>query len=157
VVVYFLIGLVVILVLWAAYRAFGRPASEQLDAPALVRRAANGARDAAQRLDAAQASSTETPGLGGIRRQIDGCAQLLERVDTATLDDRLADEHASLRCAVEDLGWAARLQESAGFVSNAALRTAAARLRADAEDRLGRVGDRLQSASAAAEEIDGPT
>ena len=152
-IVYVVSALLVVAVLWAAYRALGRPASEPVDTAALLQRVARAALEVAQRVDGVAAGGGAAP--RELRRQVDGCAQLLERVDTGALDPRVLAEHALLSGAVEDLGWALRLRESAGFVRNDGVRTAVAALREDALQRLRDAGV-TGAGSARAEEVDGP-
>jgi hypothetical protein len=137
--VYVVVALVAVALLWAAYRAFGRPASAPAGADELLRRVAATAREAAARLQP-QVDAPEPPGADGsarsVRRGLEGCAQLLERVDTATLPAVRLAEHALLLAAVEDLSWAARLREAAGFDTNPGLRSAAASLCAEASGCL---------------------
>jgi hypothetical protein len=155
--VYIIIALVLVVILWAAYRAFGRPASSPPDPSALLQRAAVAALDASDQLDRAQpgAEPWAAGAVRALRRRIDGCAQLLESVDTATLDDRHLSQHALLTAAVEDLGWALRLEETAGFVTNSGLRAAAEMLRAEAHGCLSDFGE-VAARSAVAKEVDGP-
>jgi hypothetical protein len=133
--VYVVVALAAIALLWSAYRAFGRPASAPVDGDDLLRRVAATARDAAAQLDPQAGSAAPAAADGSarsVRRRLEGCTQLLERVDTATLGPGRLAEHALLLAAVEDLSWAARLREAAGFDTNLGLRSAAASLCAEA-------------------------
>lgn len=146
--VYIIVALVAVAVLWAAYRSFGSGAAGAPDNALLLRRAYQAQRDADTAL--------EPPGAAGkaARRTIDGAAQLLERVETAGLDERSASAHALLTNAGEDLSWAARLLEAATSGSNSALYEAAAALRDQARRCLAEAETLLPSG--AAEEVGRP-
>ena len=150
--VYIIVALVAVAILWAAYRTLGGGAGPPPDPVVLMHRAAASATGAAQRLgDALPGAAVE---MRAIRRTLEGCAQLLERVDTLALDAAGAQGHALLTAAVEDLGWAARLGETAGLGTNAALRRAAGLLQDEARRALDEAGRAL--ASRMPEVIDGP-
>jgi hypothetical protein len=120
--VYVVAGVLAAAILLLAYRSLGGAASAPPDNLALLRRAAAGAAQAQRELDAGVPPRAA-------RRTVDGCAQLLERVDEAALDDPQLAARRRLGEAVESLSWAARLREAAGTGDNPALAAAAQSLR----------------------------
>ena len=142
--VYIIVALVAVAVLWAAYRAFGSATAGPPDNAALLRQALRAQRDAEAALDA---STPAKP----VLRTLDGIAQLLERVDAASLDDAGLTAHALLSSSNADLSWAAKLREAATSGSNPALREAADGLRDHARRCLVEAERLLPSA--AAEEV----
>lgn len=146
--VYIVVALVAIAILWAAYRAFGGPVSGPQDNAALIQRAAALAMAAAGEL--AEGAAPARP----LRRSLEGCAQLLERVDTSQLDAGQLSSHSLVASAVDDLTWAARLLETASFGTNPGLQAAVASLRSHADQCFGEVG--VGPRSGVTEEVDSP-
>jgi hypothetical protein len=155
--VYVVVAIVVIAILWAAYRALGSAASRAPDNLALLRQAVKSGTAAARELRGPAAGSTaeplETP-QRSVRRVVDGCAQLLERVDAATLEPEQLAAHPLLIAAVEDLSWAARIGESESRGANAGLQRAFDQLLTEAERGLADAGALL--GSRIPEEADSP-
>jgi hypothetical protein len=142
-VVYVLIALVAVAVLVGGYRVLGGAAAHVVDPDALLRGACDGATQIAAVL-----STAITAGGGGesgqllevarsARRRIDGCAQQLERLDPAALEDHaLAEAHALTAAALEALGWAARMCATPGYAANPSLQRAVDGLRGSADGLL---------------------
>jgi len=155
VVIYVVIALVAIAVLWGAYRSLGGAASRPVASSALLGAAQDAARGAASDLASALQRSTELavePGAlpdvaRSIRRQLEGCSQMLERVEPGDVPDAQLSARAQLATALDDLSWAARLCENASFVKNSGMQRAVAELRSHAELCLGEADAALQSAT----------
>lgn len=160
--VYILVALVAVAVLWGAYRVLGGAASRTSDSATLLRTVDAAARDAAstlrQALDRpAEPAAEPAPGVEAprsIRRLLDGCAQMLERVDTGSLNHAQLTAHELLSSAVDDLVWATRIAETAGFGTNSGMQRAVAELRAHADRCLVESAGVLGSAGA--EVVDSP-
>jgi len=146
--VYIIAGLLVVAVLWAAYRAFGGTAANSPDDATLLRGAAKMAATLAGD-DVGDRGRPRT-----VRRTLDGVMQALDRVDVAALGDGDAAAHALLHSAVEDLSWAERLRETATFATNLGLQDAVAALNSHAGRCLDEVARLL--GSGAPKEVDSP-
>src|SRR2546428_5591580 len=108
---YVIAGLVLLASLVAAYLALGRPSAPVHDPHALLRAVSDAA-------DSALAAMQEpAAGARSAQRQLEGCAQALERMTPGELDAAGAGAHELLAQGVNELLWAARLQERSGLAS----------------------------------------
>jgi hypothetical protein len=160
-IIYILVALLLVAILYGAYRALGRPTSPVDRPDALLRAVLRTARQASvdlatmtggadrETLDPASTRDARAP-----RRALDGCTQSLEQLDAAALDPELAAAHRHLSQAVEELGWALRMTGSAGS-GRGGLKLATAELRSSAGRSLDEA-DRLLRPAAAPEEVHRP-
>jgi hypothetical protein len=160
-VIYIVVALLLVAILYGAYRSLGRPASPVDRPDALLRVVLRTARQASVDLatmtggagretqDAAYTRDARAP-----RRALEGCAQSLEQLDPAALDPEPAAAHRQLSQAVEELGWALRMSGSAGS-GRGGLKLATAELRSSADRSLDEA-DRLLRPAAAPEEVHRP-
>jgi hypothetical protein len=142
VVVYVLIALAIAAFLYGGYRVLGGAAARVIDPDALLREARDSATRLALELSEAIAAGADAHGDGGelaeaarsVRGRIDGCAQQLERLDPAALEEHaLVEAHALTAAAVEDLSWAARMCATSGYAGNPGLQRAVDELRESAD------------------------
>jgi hypothetical protein len=157
-VIYIVVALLLLAILYGAYRALGRPSSPVAQPDALLQAVLRTARQVSvdiaamvggETVEAAYMQEARAP-----RRALDGCAQSLERLDPAALDRELASAHQQLSQAVEELGWALRMSASPGY-GRGGLKLATAELRSSADRSLDEA-DRLLRPAAAPEEVHRP-
>ena len=153
-IIYVLAGAIAIAILWVAYRSLGRAATHSSDNVAILRQVIVSANAAARSLSGLQGAQARPADQRSTRRSLDGCAQLLESVDTAALDPDQEAAHVLLVASVEQLAWAARIGESAGFGANAGLQQSVRQLLENAVEGLVEAGALVRSAIA--EEADSP-
>src|SRR5437870_3246573 len=159
--IYIVVALLLVAILYGAYRALGRPAAPVGRPDALLRVVLRTARQVSaelaemaggaggETLDGAIAQDSRAP-----RRALEGCAQSLDRVDPAALDSEVATAHRQLSQAVEELGWALRMSASPGS-GRGGLKLATADLCSSAERSLDEA-ERLLRVAAAPEEVHRP-
>lgn len=158
-VVYVIAGLVLLVLLFMAYRVLGRPATPVQHPVTLLRSVVDAARDVTADLTSLERGPVlDAPAaaeqLRRLRRSLDGCAQGLDRLDSAALDAPLADAHRLLAQAVEELVWNARMAASPS-ANRGGLQTAAMALLESASGALSEAA-RLLAAETAAEEAHSP-
>ena len=143
---YVIAGLVLLTILVVAYRALGRPTAPVRDPHALLRAVSDAAESALAALQDPAASRSA-------QRQLEGCAQALERLAPGELDTAGAGAHELLAQGVSELLAAARLEERSGLASPG-LRSAHGDLRSSGARCLAQARAAL-AGSAAAKEGDG--
>jgi hypothetical protein len=160
-VIYIVVALLLVAILYGAYRALGRPSSPVAQPDALMQAVLRTARHVSVDIaamagsargeteDAAYTQEARAP-----RRALEGCAQSLERLDSNRLDPELAAAHGQLSQAVEELGWALRMSASPGY-GRGGLKLAITELCSSAERSLDEA-DRLLRPAAAPEEVHRP-
>lgn len=160
-VIYIVVALLMVAILYGAYRALGRPSSPVSQPDALLhvvlRTARQAAVDLAATMDGEGGDSAEATYAHDVRiprRALEGCAQSLERLDPAALGPELAAAHRTLSQAVEELSWALRISASPSS-GRGGLKLATAELRASADRSLDEA-DRLLTPSTAPEEVHRP-
>jgi hypothetical protein len=160
-VTYIVVALLVVAILYGAYRALGRPSSPVTQPDALLRLVLRTARQASVDL-AAMVDGAGTPAVDAAqmrdlsiqRRALEGCSQALERLDPDALEAGPNAAYRQLSQAVDELGWAVRISASPGS-GRGGLKLATAELR-DSADRLLDEAERLLRPAAALEEVNRP-
>jgi len=160
-VTYIVVALLVVAILYGAYRALGRPSSPVTQPDALLRLVLRTARQASADLAAmmdgagtAAVNVAQMRDLSTQRRALEGCSQSLERLDPDALEAEPVAAYRQLTQAVEELSWAVRISASTGS-GRGGLKLATSELR-DSADRLLDEADRLLRPAAAPEEVHRP-
>jgi hypothetical protein len=126
--IYIIATVLVLLFLIGAYRMMGAGASTDED-PKAVLDAVLAATDAAATALAAAAESGDSDSAHAVRRQLDGCAQALERIAATPVVESLDRARSALERAVDELSWSARLAEAPAWGRDESLRAASEALR----------------------------
>lgn len=145
---YIVAGLVLLVLLFFAYRLLGgREASTPVDSDSLMHAACEGTIRADRLIaegDARQA-----------RRTLDGSGLQLQQVEVARLSDHAVAAHALLSAAVEELSWAARMMQSPAYGTATGLHDAADQLQLHAHECVAHA-QQLLAPSGVSEEVDSP-
>jgi hypothetical protein len=141
----YVIAVVLVLVfLVGAYRMMGAGASSDEDPKAVLTAVLVTTDEAAAAL---HAPGSRTEDAHVVRRRLEGCAQALERVAAAPVDESLDAARTALELAVDELTWSARLAEAPGFGRDPGLREADVSLRDRAGENLARARRLLDATS----------
>ena len=112
--IYIIATVLVLLFLVGAYRMMGAGASVDED-PKAVLDAVLATTDSAATALATAAESGDADGAHAVRRQLDGCAQALERIAATPVVESLDRARSALELAVDELSWSARLAEAPAY------------------------------------------
>jgi hypothetical protein len=126
--IYIIATVLVLLFLIGAYRMMGAGASVDED-PQAVLDAVLATTDAAATALAAAVDSGNADEAHAVRRQLDGCAQALERIAATPIVESLDRARSALELAVDELSWSARLAEAPAWRRDESLRDASRALR----------------------------
>ncbi|MGA7989669.1 MAG: hypothetical protein WCB51_14870 [Candidatus Dormiibacterota bacterium] len=126
--IYIIATVLVLLFLIGAYRMMGAGASIDEDLRTVLD-AVLATTDAAATSLAATAESGDAEGAHAVRRQLDGCAQALERIAATPVVESLDRARSALERAVDELTWSARLVEAPAWRRDESLRAASRALR----------------------------
>jgi hypothetical protein len=126
--IYIIATVLVLLFLVGAYRMMGAGASVDEDPHAVLDAVLVTIESAALAL-AAAAESGSADAAHAVRRQLDGCAQALERIAAMPVVESLDRARTALELAVDELSWSARLAEAPASRRDESLRAASASLR----------------------------
>lgn len=163
-VAYIIAGLVLLVLLFFAYRLLGgREASTPLDPDVLLRAALERTQHADRLIDGSTArgiaagggSSDRAATLREARRSLDDAGHQLQQVEVARVPDVSAAAHALLSAAVEELSWAARLMQSPAYGTATGLHDAVGQLLLHAHGCVLQATE-LEAVSAVSEEVDSP-
>jgi hypothetical protein len=133
--IYIIATVLVLLFLIGAYRMMGAGASIDED-PKAVLDAVLATTEAAATALAAAAESGNADGAHAVRRQLDGCAQALERIAATPVVASLDRARSALELAVDELSWSARLAEAPAWGRDESLRAASLALRSQGAANL---------------------
>jgi hypothetical protein len=133
--IYIIATVLVLLFLVGAYRMMGAGASIDED-PQAVLDAVLATTDAASTALAAAAESGSADDAHAVRRQLDGCAQALERIAATPVVESLDRARSALELAVDELSWSARIAEAPAYRRDESLRAASAALRSQGAANL---------------------
>ena len=136
--IYIIAALLVVLFLIGAYRAMGAGATTEHDPGGVLKAVLAGAGDAARALGGTPAPDDAGNDARANRRRLEGCAQALEGIAGAPVDEHLDEARSLLEHAVDELTWAARLAEAPGHARDDAVQAAATSLRDAASAKLER-------------------
>ncbi len=136
--IYIIAALLVVLFLIGAYRAMGAGATTEHDPGGVLKAVLAGAGDAARALGGTPGPDDAGNDARANRRRLEGCAQALEGIVGAPVDEHVDEARSLLAHAVDELTWAARLAESPGHSRDPAVQTAATSLRDAAGTKLER-------------------
>jgi hypothetical protein len=126
--IYIIATVLVLLFLIGAYRMMGAGASVD-DDPQAVLDAVLATTETAATALATAAESGNADGAHAVRRQLDGCAQALERIAATPVVESLDRARSALELAVDELSWSARLAEAPAYRRDESLRAASDALR----------------------------
>lgn len=142
---YVIVVLVVVVVLYASFRALGggEPVGAQ-DYRTVLERLAEFTSARAEELRAALAGPPDpaAEAAGAARKKLGGYLQQLSRIDVNASDEErpaLDGARVELESAIEDLGWACRMVEAGVYSDNPGIQEAVATLQAHGESRVASV------------------
>jgi uncharacterized membrane protein len=141
--IYIIATVLVLLFLVGAYRMMGAGASIDED-PHAVLDAVLATSAAAATALAMAADSGSADDAHAVRRELDGCAQALERIAAMPVVESLDTARSALELAVDELSWSARLAEAPAYPRDESLRAASAALRSRGTANLAQARSALE-------------
>ena len=133
--IYIIATVLVLLFLIGAYRMMGAGASVDED-PKSVLDAVLATTDSAATALTAATESGSAEAAHAVRRQLDGCAQALERIAATPVVEALDRARSALELAVDELSWSARIAEAPAYGRDESLQAASLALRSQGTANL---------------------